>query len=66
MTAPFLFAVVKILFFAAASEVLIVAPAGDPSVSDVPDPACGSHCWRRSEAHGTWHEHMRILHTADF
>ena len=38
-----------------AFEVQIAAHAGDPSVSDVPDPASGSHCWRRSEAHDTWH-----------
>lgn len=61
MTAPFLFAVWTCFF----AKLLIAVLAVDPSVSDVPDPASGSHCWRRSETHGTWHEHMRILHTAD-
>ncbi len=62
MTAPFLFAV-RICF---SVKLLIAVPVVDPSVSDDPNPASGSHCWQRSEAHGTWHGRMRILHTADF
>lgn len=62
MTAPFL-CVVRICF---SVNFLVAVPIVDLPESDVQDSASGSHCWRRSEAHGTWHEHMRILHTADF
>ena len=45
---------------------IYVGLAADLFVRRCSGPASGSHCWRRSEAPGTWHGHRRNLHTADF